>query len=73
MIKTRKDNNVTDHIGMVYVETKIELSGLIWAGGFVMKTKKNNDVINRISVVYTKKNDSELSWSTEWGAISDEK
>ena len=32
MIKTSQDNIVTDHIGLVYVETKIELLGPIWRG-----------------------------------------
>lgn len=31
MLKTRQDNNVTDHISLVYTETKIELSGPIWS------------------------------------------
>ena len=32
MMKTRQDNNVTDRIGLVYVENDIELSGPIWRG-----------------------------------------
>ena len=30
--KTKHDNNMTDHIGLVYVENKIELLWLIWQG-----------------------------------------
>ena len=32
VMKTRQDNNVIDLIDMVFVEIKIELSGLIWLG-----------------------------------------
>ena len=31
MMKTRQDNNVIDHIGLVYVEIETELSGPIWS------------------------------------------
>ena len=30
VMKSRQDNNVIDLIGLVYVETKTELSGPIW-------------------------------------------
>ena len=30
MIKTKQDNNITDHIGMVYADTETELSVPIW-------------------------------------------
>ena len=32
MTKIRKDNDVFDHIGLVYVEIEIELSRPIWQG-----------------------------------------
>ena len=32
MMKTEQDNDVTNHIGLVYVETKTKLSGPIWLG-----------------------------------------
>ena len=31
-MKTRQDNNVIDHIGLVYVEIDIELWWPIWSG-----------------------------------------
>lgn len=40
MIKTRQDNDVTNQIGMVYVETKIELLGLIELGVVSYKNQK---------------------------------
>ena len=30
--KTKQDNDVTDHIGVVYIESNIELSSLIESG-----------------------------------------
>ena len=30
--KTKQDNDVTNRIGLVYVETEIELSGPLWSG-----------------------------------------
>ena len=32
MMKTSKDNDVTEHIGLVYTKTEIELSRIIWSG-----------------------------------------
>ena len=40
MIKIKQDNNGTNQIGMVYVETKIELSGLIELGVVSYKNQK---------------------------------
>ena len=31
-MKVKQDNNVTDHIGLVYVETETKLLGPIWLG-----------------------------------------
>ena len=32
VIETRRDNDVTDHIGLVYTKTEVELSRPIWLG-----------------------------------------
>ena len=55
MTQTKQDNDVIDHIGMVYVENKIELSCLIRK-----KMTHDNDVIDRIGVIYVE-NETTLS------------
>lgn len=30
--KTKQDNNMIDHIGLIYTETEIKLLGPIWSG-----------------------------------------
>ena len=37
--KTRQDNNMTDHICVVYADNEIELSWLIGLGVVVIKTR----------------------------------
>ena len=32
VMKTKQDNDMIDNIGLVYIKTKIELSGHIWPG-----------------------------------------
>ena len=32
VMKTKQDNDVIDHIGLVYVKTETELLGPFWAG-----------------------------------------
>ena len=32
VMKTGKDNNMTEHIGLAYTKTKTELLGIIWPG-----------------------------------------
>ena len=60
-MKTRQDNNLTYHIGALYVEDYTKLSGPIGMGAVYMKTRKNNDVIDLTSVVYIEK-ETKLSW-----------
>ena len=45
MTKTRKDNDVTDHIGAIYAKNEIELSWLIGQGVTYDEEDANNDVI----------------------------
>ena len=60
MMKTRHDNDVTDHTSSLYVENETEL---LWSYGvrFMMKTRQDNEVIDRIGAVYTDIR-TELSW-----------
>ena len=61
---------MTDHISLVYVETKTKLSGLVNWVWFVMKTRQDNDVTHCIGAIYVE-NDNEVSWSIEPIAVCD--
>ena len=54
-MKTRQDNDLTDHKGAIYAEYYIELSGPIRSSVVYMKTIQNNDVTDLIGVVYARK------------------
>ena len=69
--KTRQDNDVTDRIGLVYVENNIEFSEPIIQGAICDETKQDNDVIDHIGLVYNQ-NGTELSEPIGSGAIYDE-
>lgn len=66
MMKSSKDNNMIEHIGLIYIE--IELLGIIDRVRSMMKIWKSNDVIDRASVLYIDKN-TKLSWSNKLDAI----
>ena len=50
--KTKQDNDMTDCIGLVYVENNTELSGPIGPGVVSAKIRQDNDVTNLPCVVY---------------------
>ena len=55
-IKTKQDNNVTDHIGLVHTENDIELSEPIKLGVVYDEIRQNNDVTNLIGSLRWKGN-----------------
>ena len=55
MMKTKQDNDMIDHIGLVYIKNNIELSGLIILGTVYEESKEDNDVTNCASAIYTEK------------------
>ena len=59
-MKTNKDNDVTEHIGLVYTDIKTKFSGISYRMRSVMKTRKGNNVTNCTSMFYVK-NDTKLS------------
>ena len=63
-MKTSKDTDVIEHIGMVYVETKVVGNYLIGCNLWWKQERKDNDVIDRTSVFYVE-NDIEFSIKTE--------
>lgn len=71
MAKPRLDNDVTDHIGLVYVENDTELSGLIGPSAVCDKTRQNNSVKDLLCGVYAE-NETKLSWQIELGAVCHE-
>lgn len=71
VMKIRHDNDLNDHISVVYVENYTELLGLIKPNTVYMKTRQNNDVTDLISKVYLKK-EFEPSWSIKPGMVYDE-
>ena len=71
MTETKQDNDYTDHIGLVYIETKMELSRPTNRVRFMMKTRQDNDVINRTNSIYAG-NEIELRWPIRRGMICDE-
>ena len=57
--KIRQDNDVINHISLVYIKLKLNcrnLSNLVW---YVMKTRVDNEVTDRTGEVYSE-NDNEL-------------
>ena len=52
MRKIRQDNDVIDHIRLVYSKTKIELLGPIIPGIVCDKTRQDNDMTNLPRAVY---------------------
>ena len=57
--KIRQDNDVINHISLVYIKLKLNcrnLSDLVW---YVMKTRVDNEVTDRTGEVYSE-NDNEL-------------
>lgn len=60
MMKTRLDNDITDHTCVVYTKNNTELSQLIGRMWYVTKTRQDKDMTNRNSAIYTE-NETELS------------
>ena len=60
LMKTRHENDVTNRISLVFVETKIELSGLISQGGVCDENQKDNDLTDHAGV-FNVKTDIKLS------------
>ena len=52
--KTRQDNDVTNHIGLVYTKNDTKLLGPIKLGAVSDKTRQDHDVTNLPCAVYTK-------------------
>ena len=59
-MKSNKDNNMTEHTGLIYTKTEIELSWIIWLGAVCDE--------NHINELYID-NDTKLSWLIELSAI----
>ena len=57
-------------MGVVYIKTKIELSGLISQGGVCDENQKNNDLTDHAGV-FNVKTDIKLSWLIRPGTIYD--
>ena len=60
MKKMRKDNHVTNRIGSLYAENKIEPYNQSNRVRSMMKTKQDNNVIDRIGMIFVEYN-TELS------------
>ena len=67
--KVRKPNDITNHICLVYTDTEIELSGLIWLGTFC--DENHIGKWHYWLYVYVK-NKIEFLWPIKLGDISDE-
>lgn len=70
MIKTGHENDMTDHIGALYIEKKTELSWTIEWGAVCNETKQDNDAIDSIGLVYVE-NKTEVSWLIRLGTVCD--
>ena len=57
-MKNRHENDVTNRISLVFVETKIELWGLISPGGVYDENRKDNDLTDHVGEFNAEK----LSW-----------
>ena len=66
--KTKQNNDVTDCIGVVYVETETKLSDLSNQVQYVTKTRHDNDMVDCIGAVFIE-NNTELSWFIRPGAF----
>ena len=51
VLKTKKDNNVTDRTSAVYAKNDVKLSWPIKSDATMMKTRQDNDVTNLIGLV----------------------
>ena len=58
-MKTSEDNDVTDHIGLVYTKNDTKLSGPIGLSVVCDETRQDNDVTDCTGAVYAK-NETEL-------------
>ena len=54
MKKTKQDNDVTNHISLVYTKNDIKPSRPIESSAVYDKNKQDKDMTDRTSVVYTK-------------------
>ena len=70
-MKTRQDNDMIDHIILIYIENDTKHSGPIGPGVVYDETKQDNDVIDLLRTIYIE-NEIELSLSIELGAICHE-
>lgn len=66
-MKTRHDNNMIDHIDVIYVKNEIELLWPIDLGKVCEKTTQDNNVTDHTSAVYIE-NETKFSWSIGSGA-----
>lgn len=71
MTKTSKNNDVTDHIGVVYTENYIELSRSTKPSMVYTKTRQDNNLTDLIDTDYAKK-EIELSRLTKLSSTYDE-
>ena len=49
-MKSRHENDMTNHIGLVFIKTKIELLGPISSSGVCDENQKDNDLTDRVGV-----------------------
>ena len=70
-MKTRQDNDVIDHIGLVYIKIETELSRPIELGAVCDETRQDSDVTDLIGTVYAE-NNTGLSWPIEPCLVFDE-
>ena len=80
-MKTKQDNEETNHIDLVYIKIETKLLGPIWLGALcdenqtgqrcVMKNRKDNDMIDHTCVVHAE-NDTQLSWLIGSCVVCDE-
>ena len=57
VMKTRQDNDMTNHIGAVYTKNEIEwLLQINQLGAVVMKTRQDNDVTEQTGSIYAENN-----------------
>ena len=72
MMNTRENNDIIDHIGVIYAKNDIELSWLIELSGDCNENQITQWRTNLIGSVYTE-NDTKLLWPSKLGVNYDEK
>lgn len=56
LMKTRQDNDVTDHASVILAKMKLNCLDRYECVSFVMKTRQHNDMTDHTGVVYTENN-----------------